>query len=319
MRKRSYCPISPHAATLASLFLVLTACRGGAADARSESTSTIASSAVIGVAPPDMSHARESAAVAPAASPAPTSEAPAPEQPAHFALGDGNFSTGVDMAGAMLIRQGEGTIEVHRLSDALTKVRQTAAQFGGFVANTALHNGKNEQPSATLELRVPSAQFDGLLAALGGIGKVESVTANAQDVGEEFVDIGARAANARRVEARLVEMLGSRTGKLSEVLTVEQELARVREQIERYDARLRFLERRTAMSSLTITLHEPLALIDRPSPGPLVEALALAWQRTLGVIAWCIASLGLIVPVAILIGLGVVVIRRFEWPRYHPE
>ena len=148
---------------------------------------------------------------------------------------------------------------------------------------------------------------------------MESVTATVQDVGEEYTDLGARASNARRMEARLVEMVATRTGKLSDALTVEQELKRVREEIERYEARLRWLERRASLSTLTVSMHEPLALIDRPRPGPIVEALGLAWQRTLGVFAWCIASLGVIVPVGLLIGLGVLAMRRLQWPRYRAE
>lgn len=216
-----------------------------------------------------------------------------------------------DPTGAMLIRQGQASIEVTRLDDAVTKVRQTAAQFGGFVANTSLHSGRDEQRAGTLEVRVPTAQFDGLLAALGGLGKVESVSASAQDVGDEYVDLGARAANARRLEARLIEMLATRTGKLSDVLTVEQELTRVREQIERYEARLKWLEKRSSLSTLAIALHEPLPLIERqPGPGPVALAFAEAWARAIGVLAWCIASLGVLVPVAGLIALALLLARR---------
>jgi hypothetical protein len=220
-------------------------------------------------------------------------------------FGNGALPSSADIAGAMLIRHGEASLEVTNLDDALAMARQSASQFGGFVANTSIRNGKEEKPSATLQIRVPSAQFDGLLGALGRVGKVESVTANVQDVGEEYVDMGARATNARRMEARLIEMLATRTGKLADVLTVEQELRRVREEIERYDARLRYLEKHASVSSLDITLHEPLALINRPRPGPIVVAIGLAWERTLGVIAWCIASLGVIVPLGALLGLGV--------------
>jgi hypothetical protein len=148
---------------------------------------------------------------------------------------------------------------------------------------------------------------------------VETVTANVQDVGEEYVDMGARATNAKRMEARLIEMLATRTGKLDEVLTVEQELRRVREEIERYEARLRYLEKHASVSSLDITLHEPLALINRPRPGPIVVAISLAWERTLGVIAWCIASLGVIVPFGVLIGLGVLTYRWLQVPRFREE
>jgi hypothetical protein len=218
-------------------------------------------------------------------------------------------STLPDAGGAMLIRNGRATVQVTRLDDAVTRLRQTAAQLGGFVANTAIVGGKEEHRSATLEIRVPSGQFDAVVTALGGLGKVESVSATVQDVGDEYVDLRARAANARHMEARLVEMLARRTGKLSEALTVEQELRRVREEVERYDARLNWLERRTALSSLEIALHEPMSVLDQRGPSPIAEAFAEAWRRALGVVAWCIASLGVLVPLGLLI-FGLVLVGR---------
>ena len=96
------------------------------------------------------------------------------------------------------------------------------------------------------------------------------------------------------------------------MLTVEQELARVRQEIERHDARLRWLERRASLSSFSITLHEPLALVDRTTNGPIAEAFAEAWRRLLGVIAWFIAALGVVVPVGVVIGGLVVIVRRLR-------
>jgi hypothetical protein len=222
----------------------------------------------------------------------------------------GNPLPPMDPSGAMLIRNGQATVQVTRLDDGVAKLRQTAAQLGGFVANTSILGGKDEHRSASLEIRVPSAQFDAVITALGGLGKVETVSASVQDVGDEYVDLGARVANARHMEARLVEMLARRTGKLSEALTVEQELRRVREEIERYDARLKWLERRTALSSIQITLHEPTSVLDQRGPSPIAEAFAEAWRRAVGVVAWCIATLGVLVPLGLLIGGFVMIVRR---------
>jgi hypothetical protein len=217
----------------------------------------------------------------------------------------------IDPAGAMLVRHGEASIQVKAIDAAIGSVRQAAARYGGFVANTSLRTGKDEQHSATIELRVPSDKFDGLLASLSELGKVESVSATAEDVAEEYVDLGARAANARRVEARLVELLGTRTGKLSDVLRVEQELARVRMETERYDARIRWLERRASLSSLDVTIHEPLPIIEpQRGPSPIAEALGEAWSRMIGVAAWSVAALGILIPLGLLTGAVVLVTRR---------
>jgi hypothetical protein len=217
----------------------------------------------------------------------------------------------IDPTGAMLVRHGQASIEVKTVDDAVSRMRATAAQFGGFVANTAIRAGKDEQRSALLQLRIPSTQFDGAVAALSQLGKVESVSVNAEDVAEEYVDLGARLANARRVEARLAEMLATRTGKLSDVLTVEQELARVRQEAERYEARIRWLERRATLSSLDVSIHEKLPLIDSPrGRGPILEAFAEAWERMVSFVAWLIAMLGILVPLGALLLLGAVVVRR---------
>jgi hypothetical protein len=223
-----------------------------------------------------------------------------------------------DPSGAMLIRNGEASVQVTRLDDAVTRLRQTAAQLGGFVANTSIVGGKEEYRSATLQIRVPSGQFDAMVTALGGLGKVESVSATVQDVGDEYVDLGARVANARHMEARLVEMLARRTGKLSEALTVEQELRRVREEIERYDARLKWLERKTALSSLQVAVHEPLSLLDQRGPNPIAEAFAAAWRRAVGVVAWCIASLGVLVPLGLMLAATMLLVRRVLRPGTPP-
>lgn len=219
-----------------------------------------------------------------------------------------------DPSGAMLIRNGQASVEVRRMDDAVAKLRQAVAQLGGFVANTSIVGGKEEHRSASIEIRIPTAQFDAAVIALATLGTVESVSATVQDAGDEYVDLGARVANARHMEARLLEMLASRTGKLSEALTVEQELRRVREEIERFDARLKWIERRAAISSLQITLHEPSSVLDRRGPSPIAEAFAEAWRRAVGVVAWCIASLGVVVPFGLMLMATLLLARRLFRP-----
>jgi hypothetical protein len=209
------------------------------------------------------------------------------------------------VAPSMLIRTGAASIEVDRLDPAIIKVRQLAAQLGGYVANSSISGGRDQIRSATLELKIPAAQYDQAVSGLGGIGKVESVNTNVEDVGEEFVDITARVSNSRRLEERLVGLLATRTGKLEDVLAVERELARVREEIERYEGRIRFLRTRAAVSTLSVTVHEPVPLLGQnPGENPILGALEQAWRNFVGLIAWLIASLGILIPVAILAAGG---------------
>lgn len=226
------------------------------------------------------------------------------------------IGTSEQIAPSMLIRTGSASIEVDKLDPAIIKVRQMATQLGGYVANSSISGGRDQVRSATLELKIPAARYDQAIGGLNSIGKVEAVNTSVEDVGEEFVDISARVTNAKRLEERLVNLLATRTGKLEDVLAVERELARVREEIERYEGRLRFLKTRAAVSTLSVTVHEPLPLLGQtPGDNPIIGAIKQAWRNFVGFIAWMIASLGILIPVGVLLAGGWYFYLRFRKSR----
>ena len=213
----------------------------------------------------------------------------------------------------MVIRNGQASVEVEKLDPAVIKVRQLATQVGGYIANSSMTGGRDQVRTATLEIKMPAQRFDQAISGLSVLGKVESVNATAEDVGEEYVDITARVNNARRLEERLIALLATRTGKLQDVLSVERELARVREEIERYEGRLRYLKSRVATSSLTVTLHEPIPILGQdPGQNPIAAAIRQAWRNFVGFIAALIASLGIVLPLGLLVALGWLVYRKFR-------
>jgi len=218
-----------------------------------------------------------------------------------------------DVTSSMLIRTGAASIEVDKLDPAIMKVRQMAAQLGGYIANSSIAGGRDQVRSATLELKIPAAKYDQAVGGLNGIGKVESVNTNVEDVGEEYVDISARVANAKRLEERLISLLATRTGKLQDVLSVERELARVREEIERYEGRMRFLRTRAAMSTLSITIHEPFPILGQhPGDNPIIGAFKAAWRNFVAFVAGIIALSGVLIPLGVVAALGWVAYRRYR-------
>ena len=212
----------------------------------------------------------------------------------------------------MLIRTGTANIEVDSLEAGIAQLRALALRLGGLVGNTTISSGSEETRRASVELRIPSTSFDRAVSGLAPIGRVEQVNVTAEDVGEEFTDVTARVANARRLEARLLDLLERRTGRLEEVLNLERELARVREEIERYEGRLRYLRTRASISVLTISLHEPGTVLSRPGERPIRDAFGQAWRNLVELIAGLIAASGVLIPLALLAyGLW----RVFRWAR----
>jgi len=216
-------------------------------------------------------------------------------------------------APTMVIRTGQAFVEVDKVDPAILKIRQLAAQVGGYIANSSISGGRDQIRQATLELKIPAPRYEQAVGSLSTIGKVETVNSTAQDVGEEFVDVTARVSNSRRLEERLITLLSTRTGKLDEVLRVERELARVREEIERYEGRLRYLSTRVATSTLTITVHEPAPILgNTPGENPIAAAMRRAWRNFVTLVAALIASLGVVIPLALLGLAGWMGYRRWK-------
>ena len=216
----------------------------------------------------------------------------------------------VDPASRLIVRTGQASIEVDSLEASMAELRRLVQRVGGFVADASVQSGRNQLRSATLQLKVPASRFDELTQGLDPLGRLQSVNVAAEDVSEEFVDLTARVANGGRLEDRLVELLRTRTGKLQDVLSVERELARVREEIERMEGRMRFLKTSAQLSTLSVNLYEPVPLVaSHPGRSVIAEAFKTAWRNFMGVAAGAIASLGFVVPIVIL-GWGALILGK---------
>jgi hypothetical protein len=274
---------------------------GGMARRNSEEAIVTMESAEMPVSAPQME---------PAAPPSPSGA----QQPTFTVSDSGGVPPGPGAPGVslnpMLIRTGTATVQVDSLEQGIAQVRGLAQRVGGIVGNTTINSGAETVRSAVVELRIPSASFDRAVTGLAPIGRVEQVNVTAEDVGEEFTDVTARVANARRLEARLLDLLERRTGRLEEVLNLERELARVREEIERYEGRLRYLRTRTSVSVLTITLHEPHQIIGQPGDRPIRDAFGDAWRNFVELVAGAIAASGILIPLALLAYAAWRVLRR---------
>ena len=250
--------------------------------------------------------------------------APPPPMPAPVMQPTGQTSAtpaepGASIVPPMLIRTGNAVIEVDSLEIAISEVRLLAQRMGGFIANTSMQTGQGQIRSATLEMKIPAGRFDETIGGLTPLGKVEAVNEHSEDVGEEFVDLTARMTNSKRLEERLISLLATRTGKLEDVLAVERELARVREEIERYEGRMRYLRTRAAISSLTVTVHEPRPLIgNNPGRSVVGQAFRNAWRNFVRFIAGLIEAMGVILPLAALGLIGWLLWRRYA-PRTPPK
>ncbi len=276
----------------------------GAGTARGESKEMMVGYAKSGVASPnqsvDAAGARGDLAMSRVAEPVQLDASPATAgEPASSAQLPSLTQNATDLT--MIIRTGNATIKVDSLAPAVARLRALATSLGGYVGNTSIQTGADQLRSATVEIKVPASRWPLLLAGIKPVGTLEAQNESAEDVGEEFVDVQARVANSRRLEERLIALLANRTGKLQDALQVERELARVREEIDRYEGRIRYLRSRTSISTMMVMLHEPAPVLGtRPGDSPIADAFRDAWRGFVGLVAFAIASLGVVVPLGVV-------------------
>ena len=103
-------------------------------------------------------------------------------------------------------------------------------------------------------VRIPADKFDVFAGDLKSLGEVAQNKIYITDVTEEYIDLAARQKNLKLQEERLQEML-KKSNTVDDMLKVEKELARVREEIEKSTGKLKYLENRISYSTITIHLR----------------------------------------------------------------
>jgi hypothetical protein len=216
-----------------------------------------------------------------------------------------------------IIRNAALTLEVEQPAKAMQRVASIAESRGGFVVTSDSvkrtgANGATPYEVVTVELRVPAAQFDAALAdirAAGGSVTAQKITG--KDVTEEFIDLEARLRTQRALEAQLMEIM-KRANEVEDAIKVQDELAKVRTQIESVEGRRRFLENQSSLSTISVTLQPPAPLIGttgffRSVGAAFGEGVDIAAAITLFFIRLLLA----LIPVALFIGLPLYFLVRY--------
>ncbi len=198
--------------------------------------------------------------------PAPAARTPTPA-PARVATTSESGTSALDTVQRQVISTASVSIEVQSVDSAVGQIQAMAQGMGGLVQQVS-QSGGAKQRQATIVIRVPQDQFFPAMQRLAQMGKVESQNAGSQDVSDQFIDLQARLQSAQREEQSLLSLL-SKTTSVSDVLTVERELTRVRSTIEQLQGQLNFLQRRIDLATINVSMHEPASLA--PSASLTVE------------------------------------------------
>jgi len=155
-----------------------------------------------------------------------------------------------------LIRNAAIELEIASFDDAVQKITAFANEERGYVATTSSEKQANGKLKGEIVVKVLPENLDHFLQKIRGVGELKNQTLGTEDVTKAYFDTDARLKNARVMEQRLIDMLKTKTGKVSDLLQVEKELGRVREEIEKMQGELKYWDSQVQFATVTISLFE---------------------------------------------------------------
>src|SRR5277367_5856089 len=158
--------------------------------------------------------------------------------------------------GPMIVQTASLNILATNYDEPSAAIEKLAAAHGGYVEKLAANAQTGNARALSATLRIPTKQLDGFLADVRKLGHVEEETRSNEEVSDQYVDLQARLKSARATEQRLIELLGTRTGKLEDVLEAERELARIRGEIESMQGQSALLVHRVNYATVQVNLNE---------------------------------------------------------------
>ena len=189
--------------------------------------------------------------------------------------------------------------------DAVVAIAESA---GGYTSGTSSYSYGSGLRRIDLTLRVPAEAFSSTMDALRALAmEVTQDSISSQDVTQEYVDLESRLKALEVKEARLKELM-EEAEDTEAVLAVYAELSATQIQIEETKGRMRYLERQSAMATITVSLvpdelSRPVEIAGWRPQGTAkraVEALVGAFRFLVDALIWIIIVM---VPVVGFIGL----------------
>lgn len=201
-------------------------------------------------------------------------------EPAYFGFDNASVpaSQPASAANLMIIKTADLSVRVKDFDLAYNQAVSIAKSTGGYVTDSAAQNDGAAPTSGNLTMRVPVNAFERTLERLGKLGKITSKSISGEDVTGEVVDLEARLRNKRAEERQYLEIM-NRAKRVPDIVTVTNELSRVRGEIEEAQGRMKYLKSSVAMSTINLTLSE------KEKPAPVKSSIERTWGSAIGALA----------------------------------
>jgi hypothetical protein len=154
-----------------------------------------------------------------------------------------------------LIKTGDLSFKCVSLDKTRGIVERCIKQFDGFISDERL-SVHEKRSSQWMQIRVPASHFDALAEAISqGASRLEGRSIRVEDVTDQYLDTETRLAVKRELEARYRELLPD-AQTVKDILAIEEQIAKLREDIESAEGQLKRFDNRIMLSTLEVTFYE---------------------------------------------------------------
>jgi hypothetical protein len=160
------------------------------------------------------------------------------------------------LANRKLIRNATVEVEIVSFDQSAQKITAFANEEKGYVATTSSEKQENGKLKGEIVVKVLPENLDRFLQKIRGLGELKNQTLGTEDITKNYFDTESRLKNSRVMEQRLIDMLKKKSDDVNDLLQVEKELGRVREEIEKMQGDLKFWDSQVQFATVTISLAE---------------------------------------------------------------
>ncbi len=188
---------------------------------------------------------------------------------------DGDEALQPAEVGRVLLMNATLSLVVDDVDARVERITALAQEYGGWVVSAQVSRSRQGDQtrvsSGTITVRVDASRLDEVLRLIKeGANEVSSESVSGQDVTQDYVDLSSRIANLEAAEVQLQQIMED-ARRTEDVLSVYDELVRVRGEIESIRGRLNYYDEASSFSQVQVYL----------TPTPVIEPVEIAGWRPL--------------------------------------
>ncbi|MCD4713293.1 MAG: DUF4349 domain-containing protein [Clostridiales bacterium] len=175
----------------------------------------------------------------------------------------------------LIIQTANLRMDVEKYDEVYLQITSWVGAAGGYIENESTSYKTNYTDRENLKygyltLRVPATGYESMINQIKSLGNVTYDSANAYDVTKNYRDTASEVENLKVTETRLREIMADAV-EIKDILAIENELTRIRGQINSYERQLKDWEALADMTTITVELNEVKSL--KPIIEPIDDTL----------------------------------------------